>query len=1198
LLAQFIFLTASQLLAQSTQSTILGTVKDATGAVIPNAEVVVTNVDKGESSAYRTDAAGNYQAMELISGTYKVRVAKAGFETRLLEGLQLAARQQLRADVTLAVGTAKQEVTVTADAAGAIETETASISASLNAENVSNLPVNYYGTGTSPVNALQALPGVQSDTQAGTPSPTANGTPNTNFSVQGGQPSQTEASVDGISTQNVRTNTPLLDAFPSAESIAEIRVDGVNNNAEFGQAGEITTVSKSGANRIHGSAFWHFQNSTLDATGFGEVTKPEKNGNDFGVSVGGPVRRDKTFFFGTYEGFFFPKQSTIRDLVPTANMLTGDFSTEFPAGASYPLVNPATEGCNPPPTFTNPLCGAYLSPYNKITSINNSAKPFLPLFPAGANYGGSATAAPYATIAAAEAGAGYNYVQNRASDYNSKQFDARIDQRFSPKMLAFARFTFKNLTLLEPQDLNIASVTQFDNYRILASSLIYNFTPNLLNEFRFGWTSEENGLHNTLKGAPYTTAAGFSAVSSSIPVNATTGTEVYFTGDLTSLLAGNINQTTQSHLFQYSDDLTWIKGQHTVKFGGDIRALNFSSTLGDNGLNTAEVFPFYGLYTSNYQGAFWGLPQGSLTSTAYQFADFLTGAPVETKYFSLVPRDEGTTVYYAAFAQDQWKIAPKLTFSFGVRYEYDPAMHSTTGTIGNFDPSVASTGAVIYPAGYANMLDAPYLAQFDACGYGPVATGYAACTPVLSSSQASLPDGLRKAQKDRILPRIGLAWRPFNDDKTAVRSGFGVYNTTLLGDSFFAMTDTLQSATLTYNNLQGAGYPFFPPYLWPQTSPGSSLPTPQYGTASFTSANQINWKNPYSMQWNLSIDHEFRGNMGTRVSYIGMRTDDLVWAANENDMPYSSTTPALSSSRQSQRPFPNWQAINDRLTGAQAFYSALQVEVNHRLQHGLTFQSTYTWAKNLADNQGTQASGFVGENGNYASYIHNLKLDYGNVYGTRRQRWITTAVYELPVGHGRGFGANMNRTEDAIVGGWQLSSIFVVQTGPYMTAYIPGGTADPSGTGSGVLYALNQRPDRVQGQSVVPANRTRSQWLNDSAFACPSNSGYTASSYAGPHNVCNIGYTSAPIGRFGNESVGDIVGPGTVNWSAGLSKRIEITGNLHLRAEGTFTNVLNHTNLNDPNMNITSPTFGMITSSRGSDFGGGRTGQVSMKLEF
>ena len=289
-------LTAPSLLAQSTQSTILGTVTDKSGAVISRAEVVVTNVDKGESSTYWTDASGNYLAAELLPGTYTVRVTKAGFEAQLIQGLQLDARQQLRADVTLAVGKARQEVVVNAEYAGAIETETASISSSLSGQNVSNLPVNYYGSGgTSPLNIIQALPGVQSDTASGTASPSANGTTSMSFSVQGGQPFQTEASVDGISTQNVRYNTPLADAFPSAESIAEMRVDGVNNNAEYGQAGEITAISKSGTNQYHGAAFWHFQNSALDAMSFGETTKPQKNGNDYGVSVEGP-RRFRRFY--------------------------------------------------------------------------------------------------------------------------------------------------------------------------------------------------------------------------------------------------------------------------------------------------------------------------------------------------------------------------------------------------------------------------------------------------------------------------------------------------------------------------------------------------------------------------------------------------------------------------------------------------------------------------------------------------------------------------------------------------------------------------------------------------------------------------------------------------------------------------------------------------------------------------------------
>jgi hypothetical protein len=216
------------------------------------------------------------------------------------------------------------------------------------------------------------------------------------------------------------------------------------------------------------------------------------------------------------------------------------------------------------------------------------------------------------------------------------------------------------------------------------------------------------------------------------------------------------------------------------------------------------------------------------------------------------------------------------------------------------------------------------------------------------------------------------------------------------------------------------------------------------------------------------------------------------------------------------------------------------------------------------------------------------------VYGTRRQRWINTGVYKLPFGRGAAIGTNMSRLEDAFVGGWQLSSIFLWQTGPYLTAYIPGNDSDPSGTGSGILAGRDQHPDIVG--KIIPAHRDRNQWVNPNAFACPSNTGYTSSSYAG--NYCGVGVTSNPIGRFGNESVGDIEGPGTVNWSAGVSKQIAITERVHLRGECSFTNVLNHTNLNDPALDITNPNFGKITSARGSDFGGSRTGQVSMRLEF
>jgi hypothetical protein len=995
--------------------------------------------------------------------------------------------------------------------------------------------------------------------------------------VQGGLPFQTETSVDGVSTQNVTSNSPLSDAFPSSESIAELRVDGVNNNAEFGQAGEITTITKSGTNKLHGALFWYHQNRAFDAVAYGtpvdpvtgKIEKPRKIGNDFGASAGGPLviphvynGRDKTFFFGTYEGFRFPKQSTIQDLVPTQAMLKGDFSQEIPLD----MNNPSTWLLDP-----NTFMPYWLSTGdNVIPQVNPSAKPFLSLFP-------NPNVRNYQTVVQAEEGLGYNYSDNRDSSYHSNQFDARIDNRFSQRLQGFARYTFKNVTSLSPQDLNIPSVTYFDDYRILASSLVYSFTPSLLNESRFGFTDENNGRRNMFNGGPYTTAAGFQAIGPGYPVNGMTA--IGF-AHLTTLQAGNLNNTSQSRLFQYADNVTWTKGTHTAKFGFDIRPMQSITTLGSFGLNNVTVFGFDGSITGNL------LAQ----SSAAEFADYLSGAPGMTAYYTLHPKNVGSSIYNGFYAQDQWNLRSNLTFSYGVRYEYHPAYRDDTGSIGNFDPSVRGTGAVIYPAGYKNLLDPSYLANFDACGYGPPSTDYAKCTPVLSSSEAHLPSSLRRSQKDRVLPRVGLAWRPFNDDKTAVRAGFGVYNTTMLGSIFFAMTNTLQAATLSmFNSLTDTGLA----YMWPKSSPGYG---PQYGTSSFNTPDQIDWKDPYSMQWNLSVDHEFSGNIGTRISYIGMKTDDLVWTPDLNVMSYSTTTPATERPL-TDRPFPNWSAINSHLNGAQAKYNALQLEANHRTQHGFTFESAYTWAKNLADNAGTGSSGFQSENGDnsaHSTYLYDRHLDYGNVNGTRHHRWNTTGVYELPFGHGRSFASNANRFEDAVIGGWQLSGIFLWQTGPYLAAHIPSSKADPSGTGSGKLYGSDQRPDIVG--KIRPAHQNRDQWVNPQAFACPSNTGYTAASYAG--NDCGVGVTSAPIGRFGNEHVGDIVGPGTVNLSAGLSKRFAITDNLHLRAEGTFTNVLNHTNLNDPQLDITNPNFGKITSARGSDFGGNRTGQVSMRLEF
>jgi hypothetical protein len=1155
-------------MAQSTQGLITGTITDATGAAVPNAAVRVTNAGTGIAFTTKTDASGQYRALNLVPGVYSVHVDAEGFQSVDLEHLQLDARQQLRADAKLTPGSVSQQVTVDASTAGDIETETPSISAALDAADVKQLPANYRASasGTSPITLIQTLPGVQPDTAAN------NGT-GAQFSVQGGLPFQTEVSVDGITSQSATSNTPLSNAFISGESIQELRVDGVLNNAQFGQPGEVTTISKSGTNQLHGGAFEYHQNAAFDAIPFGADSKPELIGNDFGGTLGGPVviphlynGHDRTFFFGTYEGFRLPQSTPEQYIVPTASMKQGNFGYLAPNSLKDPFA--------PGTTYAN----------NTLPQINASAQKFLQFFP-DPNHGDT-TAYPDGVP---------NYYVNKSSNQSSNQFDVRGDQYFGQKALVFARYSWKNYSILAPEPLLVQNSTDEIQDRIFVVAGNYNFSPNIINEFRFGFTYETTGDTNGFNGPSFAASTGLQGLQNlfynGIP-------ELDFSS-LSSLNADRLTSQTKSRTKQYLDTLSWQLGQHNIKFGIDFRQVEAITPLGFQGADNYGTFDFS---TAQFTGA--------------EFADFLLGIPNTTDYDVVQSDNDGKSLYYNAFAQDEWHATPRMVLSYGLRYEFHPAYNDPSGNIGNFDPSVAKSGRVVYPDGGEKTLALNFLSSFNACNVGsttgsPAANG-ANCTPVLSNSQAGLPAGLRNVPHLRFMPRFGLAYRPFDNDKTVIRGGFGMYDITLLGGNFYSLTGTLQSDTETYQNAQtGAG----PLFQWPaiDNAAAASSGAPAYGSAYFGTANDIHWKDPYSEQYSLSVDHDLGSGYGLRASYIGMETHQLVWAPNLNDMPYSSTVSAYNQPL-TARPFPNWGRINTRSTGGNESYHSGQVELSHRMRNGLQFDSTYTYAKNLADNQGPDTGSFAGETGGArASYAYDRTVDFGNVYGTRRNRWSTTLLYQLPFGRGRMFGSHMNRIEDMLVGGWETSNIFLWQSGPFLSAYIPNGQADPSGTGSGLdggLYGdlghRDQKPDRVGPPK--PAGQDRSNWVNVNSFVCPGNSSWKPgtechtgavdpSSTDSAAQALALGYLP-PIGRFGNAQIGSIVGPGTVNLSSGLSKSFHITQQVSFRLEGTFTNVLNHTNLADPSLNITNAEFGKITSARGSDFSGSRTGQVAARIDF
>ncbi|MFN0122766.1 MAG: TonB-dependent receptor [Blastocatellia bacterium] len=1115
-------------LPQSTFGAVLGTVRDASGSVVPGATVKLINVDENTSRLLTANDNGDYEAVNTRPGRYRLEVSATGFQTFSTSEVTLAARQTLRIDAALRAGQVSEQVSISATA-GAITTETATIASAFESQKILNLPANYRAAGsTSPYALISALPGVQSDNGGG-------------FSIQGALPSQSQFSLDGISTTNVTGNAPLRQAFPSAESIAEIKVQGVGNAAEYGQVGDVTTISKSGTNNYHATAFWFHQNRALDSNTYGGLTKPQKIGNDFGASGGGPVRvpwlyngKDKTFFFGTFEGFRFPRGQVVQNTVPTQALRSGDFSGLANVTVRDPLTG-------------QPFAGNRI-PEARISSIAKSILSLYPLPNAGAPD----------TFRVA------NYIRNSSSSLNSNQYDIRLDHYLTGKQSIFGRWTWKDVNQDSPNNLSLPSNTNYDRYKIFVVSHNYTITPRLLNEARFGMTRNDSGTAFPFDGRAFTKALSFTGIGPDFPFNGLPNID--FSGDISDLNRNRGDGASQSRTFQFNNNLTWTQGRHTMKYGFDARWIRAVSPLGFIGADN------YG--NSSFNGTFSG----------HDFADFLLGIPVRTSFAIIQQDNDGRTTHHHFFGQDSYRVNQRLTLEYGLRYEYHPAYTDAGGNIGNFDPSVARTGLVVYPTGKQDRLSPGFLRTFNACP-APAANG-TACTPVLSAEEAGLPEGLRTVPKLRFLPRFGFAFRPFNNDKTVVRGGIGAYNGTLLGSTYFSLTGTLQSDVREFTNLSSGGRPL---YQWPaMQSGGTGITTGQLGTASFRTANDINYKDPYSMQWNLSVDRYVAFGLGLRVSYIGMKTTQLAWAPDLNQMT-SSTQFAINRPLR-DRPFPNWGIIFTRTAGASAYYNALQVEANRRFANGLTFNSTYTWAKNLTDNGGPNSTGFPGETGGgRAADLYNRQAEYGDDYATRRHRSISTLVYDLPFGKGRPFARDIHPAANAVIGGWQMSAIFLAQTGPFLTPTV--GSVDPSGSGSGL--SRTQHPDRVADGNLD--NRTWFQWFDPNAFVCP---GLKTRVAGGCLIGVNPARDAAPIGRFGTAGVGILRGPGTLNLSLGLNKAFYLTERVKLEAGASFTNVTNHTNLADPQMNVTSTAFGRITSARASELGGSRTGQVTMRLSF
>ncbi len=1119
--------------AQSTFGDIRGTTRDPQGLPLPQALVTLHNLDENTTRSVISDDNASFLFENLKPGQYTLVGSKEGFAMSPTTAIELVARQSARVDLALSLAQVQQTINVEA-AAQQINTENATVGDTRGTNQLVEMPLNFRAQTTSPLAALALSPSIITDSQG-------------NIQVGGASYSMTGYSVDGISTANVAANGSLQNAYPSSEGLAELKVTAFNNSAEFSQVADVTFITKSGTNLFHGSLFEYLQNDALDATILNFGTKAPKRFNTFGGSLGGPVTiphfyngRDKTFFYIDYEGNRRRTAAPEQDLVPTLAEREGNLN-------GLPIISPTTGQ----PT------NVAINPYNGTPFPNNTI-PASMLNPVSLNLLNGYYPLPNVT----GAGSSYNYEVLQPTPSNTNGFDARLDHYITSNQQIYARFSWKNLSSqagqagpvnpLLPNDVD----TEHD--RSLIVSYNYTITPKMVNEFRFGFTHSLIYQQFPIQGAEADDQLGLAGISfANHPSTGAFPTFNFSDGTGFTAIGRDKDGPGQSKTMQFTDNLSRTMGKHTLRVGIDARRVFYETVV-----RWGQSDDF-GAFTFN-QGVF----------TGSSFGDFLLGAPNTDFIVESSPNTNEPSTQWGIYAQDQWQVNDRLTVNIGLRWEVLPEFTENQGDIANFDPR---NGDVVVPDILLNktvpsspLLQANYnafLVSFNACQL-PTRNMSLPCSNVVTASQDHLSQSLRNTYWGDYDPRIGIAYRPFRDNKTVFRAGFGIFTQTPLGQLAYDFIGIPLGAPYTYSNNNG-GVPLF---TFPQTSPAST--TAQYGGTGFYDGMSPNYKDPQTAQWNVTIERQLTSALAARITYSGMNSYRMNVKEDYNAIPPSKQPYVPSPYVDPRAPYQNWDEINYSANAAFQNYQGLTLEATQRLSHGLYFQANYTWAHNISDAQGDAPNGFSSENLLFTpSYDQfDLRAARGNVAGMPRQRFLLTGTYQLPYGTGRTWQSK-NWFVNGALGGWNINTVTLIQTGPYLTPTISP-TEDQSNTGIIGRGGITARPDAVgDPYSGVGGDL---QW-NLNAFAP----------------------TPAGAGRIGNAGVGILEGPGTIAVSAGLSKIFPVRERLRFRFEATFTNALNHTNFAPPASDISSPsTFGVLQSAQTAGQGGNRTGQLALRMDF
>lgn len=1094
-------------------SSIVGQVSDSSGAGIPNAQIVVINTATGISVTQTADASGAYSIPSLQPGTYNVKVTKDGFQALVLKEVSVLAGQSMRADAKLQVGNVQQSIDVTT-APAMVETESPTIAATIGSKLMRDLPLTKQS-----IDGLMALtPGAQA---TGSSPQTGGGTHwgSSNFTVNGVQ-----ANDIGNGSGAYSYGQGLV-SLPALSSMSEFKVEAYNTNAEYRTLGTISMITKAGSNSFHGDVFEFLQNDKLNANTFtnnalGKKRSPQRY-NQFGAAVGGPIVKNKAFFFADYFGSRTRSYSLAQNTFASDAMRQGDFSA---LSGTTQLFDPLGG---------TPFQGN-LIPASRITSQAKTLLTYVPALTGPTN------------LSALPSG-GYNYFGLISSAQNVNSADVRIDYHISDKDQLYGVYT---RSIGDPWGVFMGYPSTFGNasnygYKTFGYSLAetHTFSPTVLNEFRAAWFDHPSiRSGQNLDFDPTTLFPQLTkSPNRGLPTMTMTGyTQIY-----------DLGKGYYGHGFDWelSDNIVVIRGRHTFKAGAQATTYksyspNLNAPLGS--------FAFSGKWTGNIGWA------GKTQSQGNAFADFLLGDANSSS--------TGTAGVFEAvysswdtefFAQDTWQVSPKLTLNYGVRYSYQTPWQWQGDYSTYWDPNTnqlalpQDSDTATFPGFGASQ------SMFDAYHF-------------TTTKALGLPKHYMVGDKNNWAPRLGLAYRPFNDNKTVFRAGYGVYynfNAAYIG----SRDDVLNApwmgglggtSSATYaSQVTGKTTGFTPDITFSDPFPTSLQSASGASAHPSVYTLQRDLKNAVSQQWTATLEREFASSWAGRITYAGNQSHHISWFFQDLNIPAKQTANVTT---QNQRPYQPWGQFYSTRSGASENLEQLQLEATKRMSHGLSFQLEYAWTRSL-DN--VESSGGL-QNPNYPG------LDYGNSTGIARHSLVFNYLWEIPFGRGRQFGGTINPVLNAILGGWQISGITSYRTGnPFSVAFtVPsgytgwwGGRADQTGSN---LYA-----GQGSGHDIISGVN----WFNTSAFTAPQ------------------------PWQWGNSSRNLLFGPGSATWDTSLQKDFNLRENMRFTLRGDFLDAFNHFNLSTPSSTIADTRDGgtaIATSGKVYSGSGSRIIQVGARITF